>query len=225
MNKYYVSAGLVGLAVLVAAPVQAGVPALGSTSTYVLLSAATGSRGAVTCTDASIVGNIGSSGAMPAVVKTRCSHQGLTVAPVSNRVLADFNAAYTTLQNTPCRRMLTGTLAGITLSPGVYCFDSGAALTGTLTLNGPSTATWIFLVNGDLTGNTFTTLMAGGGKACNVYWGPSGATTMTTSNLKGNVLAGAAVTLTNGSFNGRAFSTNGMTATGVAVTGCATSRR
>lgn len=197
-----------------------GAPSLGSTARFAVLSAATGGNGAVTCTDASLKGNIGSSGARPAVVLTRCAHQGTVTAPVTPRILADFNKAYQELEANTCDQILTGTLAGVILAPGVYCFDDAASLTGTLTLNGPSSGVWIFLVNGDLTGNSFNTVMAGSGRACSVYWSPSGAATMTTSNLKGNVLAGQAVTITGGSFVGRAFATKAVTLTTVAIEGC-----
>lgn len=195
-------------------------PNLGSTANFAVLSAASGGRGAVTCTDSTIGGNVGSTGARPAVVETRCSISGTITAPVTRKVLTDFNFAYKQLASNKCQVILTGTQAGAILSPGVYCFDEAAALTGTLTLNGSATGVWIFLVNGDLTGNNFSVLMAGNAKPCNVYWAPSGAMTMTTSNAKGTVLAGQAVTITGGSFEGRAFASQGATVTDTAVTTC-----
>lgn len=196
-------------------------PALGTAAKFALLSAAPTSHGAVTCTDGNIRGNIGSTGARPAVVMTRCPITGQIIAPVTPQVVLDFNRAYTALSSNRCEHLLTGTLAGVVLPPGVYCFTAAAVLTGTVTLNGPATGVWIFLVNGDLTGNTFTTSMAGYGKACNVYWSPSGASTMTDSNFKGNVLAGQAATFTRGTFTGRALAKAGVTATKLPVVGCA----
>ena len=195
-------------------------PNLNGISKYAVISAEAGSRGAVTCTDSTIAGRVGSSGARPAVVQTRCSISGGVVAPMRTRVLADFANAYTQMTNNQCQHILTGTQAGVILSPGVYCFDAAAAVTGTLTLRGTSTGVWIFLVNGDLTGNNFSVLMAGGAKACNVYWAPSGATTMTTSNAKGTILSGQAITLTGGSFEGRAFAGKAATLTNIAATTC-----
>jgi hypothetical protein len=127
---------------------------------------------------------------------------------------------------------LTGTLAGRTLSPGVYCFPAAAALTGVLTLNGPSNGTWIFkigstlatppaLPTGALTGTNFSVVMAGAAQACNVTWWVAQAATMTDSNLAGTILAGAAITETRGTLHGSAFSKAGVTITGTAVTGCA----
>ena len=206
-RKNHMVTSLLGMAALLgAAPsaFAATAPPLGTSAKFAVLSAAPSFRGAVTCTDGS----------------TRCALRGTVTAPVSAMVLADFNRGYTALQAKTCQRILTGTLAGVSLPPGVYCFDAAASLTGTLTLNGPSTGIWIFLVNGDLTGNSFSTVMAGSGLPCNVYWGSSGATTMTTSNLKGTVLAGQAITLTGGSFIGRAMAKRAVTMTTLAATGC-----
>lgn len=214
---------LVGLCVFIASSsvaMAANAPYLGTTAKYAALSTAVNHGGAVTCTDGTVKGIIGSSGYRPAVVLTRCPVTGVVVAPVPRQALTDFTGAYNQLQANACERILTGTLAGVSLAPGVYCFDAAASLTGTVTLNGDSTGVWIFLINGDLTGNTFITTMAGGGQACNVYWSPSGAATMTTSNLKGTVMAGQAITLTGGTYTGRALAGKAVTFTTVAVQGC-----
>jgi hypothetical protein len=187
---------------------------------FAVLSAAAGTRGAVTCTDSTIMGNVGSSGARPAVVQTRCSISGHVAAPVTPTVLAQLNSDFSAIGNERCQKPLAGTLAGVILAPGVYCFPASAALTGTVTLNGPATGVWVIKVNGNLTGSSFSMVMAGGGKPCNVYVESSGAATMTTSNAKGNFLAGEAITLTGGSFVGRAFAKKAVTMTDIAATGC-----
>jgi hypothetical protein len=67
--------------------------------------------------------------------------------------------------------------------------------------------------------------MANGGQPCNVFWVPTAATTMTTSALKGNILAGGAIgsiTLTGGSLAGRALANVAVTMTNASVIGCAT---
>jgi hypothetical protein len=70
---------------------------------------------------------------------------------------------------------MTGTSDGVTLAPGVYCFDAAATLTGRLTLDGPANGIWIFRVGtsgtGAFTGTNFSVDMAGGGRPCGVYWG------------------------------------------------------
>jgi hypothetical protein len=218
------SAALIGIAALVgaASPALAAAPYLGTTSRLTVLSATPRTGGAVTCTDATVRGIVGSSGARSAVTWTRCKlgASSAIIAPLPSQFLTDFNRAYVGIAAAPCKRILTGTLAGVQLAPGVYCFAEAAALTGTLTLAGTSTGVWTFLIEGDLTGKDFSVVMAGGARACNVFWGPTGATTMTTSNLKGTVLAGKAITLTGGSFVGRALALRAVTLTGVAVTGC-----
>ena len=99
-------------------------------------------------------------------VNTGCTVSG-TVNTNATAAYADFLNAYDTLQfNTPCDQTLTGTLAGVTLTPGVYCFTAAATLTGTLTLNGPADGVWIFKIGtggtGALTGTNFSVVMAGG---------------------------------------------------------------
>jgi hypothetical protein len=189
-------------------------------SYYSVLSAAPGTQGAVTCTDSTIMGNVGSSGARPAVVQTRCSIAGKIVAPVSPTVLAQFNNEYDRLGRRTCQKQLAGTLAGVILKPGVYCFPAGASLTGTLTLDGSALGVWVIQVNGALTGKSFSMVMAGNGKPCNVYIESIGATTMSTSNAKGNIYSGQAITMTGGTFVGRAFAKRAVTMTGIAATGC-----
>jgi LPXTG-site transpeptidase (sortase) family protein len=178
----------------------------------------------VTCTNGTITGDVGSSGAAASVVQTSCTTLGSIIAPVSSQVVADFNSAYAAYAQIPCDSTLTGTLAAVTLSPGVYCFDAAAALTGTLTLDGPSTATWIFRIGtggtGALTGTSFSVVMAGGGLPCNVNWQVAEAATMTDSNFIGTILAGADITLTRGTFAGNALATAGVTITGTNLVDC-----
>ncbi|HTA65074.1 MAG TPA: ice-binding family protein [Xanthomonadaceae bacterium] len=189
-------------------------------SYFTVLSAAAGTRGAVTCTDSTMMGNVGSSGARAAVVQTRCSVSGQVVAPVTPTVLAQFNSKFDAIGDRKCEKALTGTLAGMILKPGVYCFPAAASVTGTLTLDGPAFGVWVIKVNGNLTGKSFSMVMADKGKPCNVYLESSGATTMTTSNAKGNIYSGEAITLTGGSFVGRAFAKKAITMTDIAATGC-----
>jgi hypothetical protein len=191
-----------------------------------ILSATPGHGGAVTCTDSTIIGNVDSTGLPASIVETSCTISGAVLAPVSTGVLADFNKAYDSLALTPCDQVLTGTLAGMTLSPGVYCFDAAATLTGLLTLSGPANGTWLFKVGtsgtGALTGTNFSMAMASGGTACNVTWWVAQAATMTTSNFLGTIYAGAAITDTGGTFSGNALAKAAVTLTGASLTGCDT---
>jgi len=223
----FTSACLLAIAALVggfstafaAAPVS-----FGAASSFAVLSAAPNGGGAVTCTNSVITGDVGSSGAQASIVQTSCTIAGAAVAPVPAQVLTDYSAAYDALAAVSCDQTLTGTLAGLTLSPGVYCFDAAATLTGTLTLAGPESGIWIFKIGtsgtGALTGTDFSVVTANGAQACNVYWWVAEAATMTTSDFKGTILAGAAITVTGGAFNGNALSKAAVTLTGVTATGC-----
>lgn len=136
------STGLFGIAVLLggtSAAVTAAELDLGAASGFAVLSAAPDGGGAVTRTDSLVTGNVGSSGLAAAVVQTDCTITGDVVAPVSDEVIANFNDAYDALEALTCAATLTGTLAGVTLAPGVYCFDAAATVTGVLTLAGSST--------------------------------------------------------------------------------------
>jgi ice-binding like protein len=213
-----------------AAFAQSG-PTLGTASSFAVLSAAPGGGGAVTCTNTpsptTIIGDVGSSGLPASVVNTGCTITGAIIAPVSSGVLTDFSGAYDALAGQSCDSFLTGTLAGITLTPGVYCFGAAATLTGTLTLNGGSSDTWLFKVGtsgtGALTGTNFSVVMADSASACNVTWWVAEAATMTTSKFIGTILAGAAITVTSGgvgTFDGRALAKAAVTITGGTLTGC-----
>jgi hypothetical protein len=208
-----------------AAALAATAPGLGSASNFAVLSAAPGGGGAVTCTNGSIIGDVGSSGLAASVVQTGCTINGAIIAPVSAGVVTDFNTAYAAYAAIPCGTTLTGTLASVTLSPGVYCFDAAATLTGTLTLNGPSSGVWIFKIGtlgtGALTGTNFSVVLAGGGVPCNVNWWVAQAATMTDSNFVGTILAGAAITLTRGTFAGNVLAKAAVTITGTTLVGCA----
>ncbi|HET7187313.1 MAG TPA: ice-binding family protein [Gemmatimonadaceae bacterium] len=198
----------------------------GASSTFAVLANA-----AVTCTDGTITGDVGTFQAAPtgSVTRTVCPIVGTVHVGdgVAKQAYDKFLAAYAALAPKPgdsCTS-LTGTLAGVTLPPGVYCFDAAATLTGVLTLDGPSNGTWIFKIGtsgtGALTGTNFSVVMAGGGQACNVTWWVAQATTMTTSAFQGNILGGAAITLTGGTYSGNAWSKADVTVNGTAVVGCA----
>jgi hypothetical protein len=184
---------------------------------------------AVTLTDSVVTGDVGVGFLSALVTQTRSTINGDVYQGDQAAVgaYADFLLAYTALRNTPNPNptMLSGTLAGVTLGPGIYSFDAAAALTGVLTLDGSSTDTWIFLIGtgstgGALTGTGFSVVMAGGGEACNVYWWVAEAATLTASNFQGTILAGAAITVTGGTFNGNALAKAAVTLTGTNVAGC-----
>lgn len=188
---------------------------------------------AVTCTNGTIVGDVGTFQATPtgSVTQTICPVEG-TVNVGTGASIAAYNAFLATYaQLAPvvgdACTLLTGTLDGAVLAPGTYCFDAAAALTGTLTLDGPSAGQWLFLIGtsgtGALTGTNFNVVLANGAQSCNVTWWVAEAATLTTSNFVGSILAGAGITLTGGTFAGNTWSKADVTVTGTAVTGCETS--
>ena len=181
---------------------------------------------AVTCTDGTIIGDVGTFQAKPtgSVTLTRCPvtgtvHVGDGVAKQAYKAfLAEYAALALQVGQCTTANTLSGTLDGVTLTPGVYCFNAAAALTGTLTLNGGGSYT--FLVSGALTGTNFNVVLINGAQACDVTWLTTAGATLTTSNFVGTILSGAAITLTGGTFYGNAYAKADVTITGTAVTGC-----
>ena len=243
-HQKHLSACLIALAALLS-PMQgawaANAPSLGTASNFAVLSAAPIAGGAVTCTTSTINGDVGSSGPMASVVQTGCTINGAVIAPISAQVITDFNNAYGQYAAIPCTGTLNAAYTGaaLTLTPGVYCSDAAVTFTdSTLTLDGQgnANATWIFKIGtlgtGALTGTNFSVIMAGSAQPCNVTWWVAEAATMTTttattSGFQGNILAGAAITVTGlagtpttTTFNGDVLAKAAVTLTDVIVTGC-----
>ncbi len=200
---------------------------LGAASNFSVLGAT------VTCTTSTIAGDVGIAPAT-AFINTGCTIAG-GMPPATDTAAAqartDFLGAYDAARNTTCTAVLPSTITGpMTLTPGVYCTYAALTGTGVLTLDGQgnANAVWIFkigtLATGALTGTNFSVVMAGGGQPCNVVWAPSAGVTMTTSTLKGNILAGNAIdgsiTLTGGSLAGRALANVAVTMKDTSVIGC-----
>ncbi|MEX2146141.1 MAG: ice-binding family protein [Candidatus Rokuibacteriota bacterium] len=142
-----------------------------------------------------------------------------SAGPVAAQGQEDAALAYGVLDGLPCEvnlsGMVLGTDVGATpLAPGVYCFNSDAQLTGTLTLDsqGDPGAVWVFQV-----GETLTTaagaevVMADNGAAGNVFWQVTTSATIGTNTiLKGNVISMISVTLNTGAVvDGRVFARTG----------------
>ncbi len=134
---------------------------------------------------------------------------------VANQAQVDTTTAYTALAIQPCDFNLTGQdLGGLTLTPGVYCFNSSAQLTGALTLNalGDPTSIWVFRIGSTLTtASASSVLLINGASPCNVFWQVgSSATFGTTTAFKGNILAAVSITVNTGTnVIGRALARNG----------------
>jgi hypothetical protein len=123
--------------------------------------------------------------------------------------------AYNDLAGRACGTNLTSAdLGGMTLAPGVYCFNTSAGLTGTLTLDGQGNSAAVFVIQ---IGSTLTTAsssavnLIGGAVAGNVFWQiGSSATLGTGTAFSGNIVALQSITLNTGaSLVGRALARNG----------------
>src|SRR6202140_2914943 len=123
--------------------------------------------------------------------------------------------AYNDLVAEPCGTNLTGEILGttpgaVTLSPGVYCFDSSAQLTGTLTLDG--NGVYVFQIGSTLTtASNSSVVLANGATADNVFWQVGSSATLGTGTaFAGSILALTSDTVTTGtSVAGRVFALNG----------------
>lgn len=168
-------------------------PAMGTTSTYGLI-ASTAATAANTPT--TITGDFGISPTAgvidPNFVVTGTTNIANAAAATAR---ADLVILYTALEAMPCTAILQGIdLAGLTLTPGVYCYtSSGAFGTGTLTLDGQGNPGAMFVFK---FGSTLTTAASavvaytGGAQPCGTFWQVgSSATFGATNTFAGTVAA------------------------------------
>ena len=187
-------------------------PNLGSAANFAVLAGT-----ALTCTDSDVAGPVGVN-FTTAFASTRCKMQ-VEYAPGA---YGDFLTAYDDIaDNLGCEpeNVLTGTLAGRTLQPGIYCVDAAATLTGVLTLQGGGP--WIFEIGTLGTGAlTATNLTVVSDDPCNAFWWVNDDLTLTTSAFQGTILGGGDITMTGTSLEGRAFATGAVTMTDSNIFGC-----
>jgi Ice-binding-like len=230
LQKHF-SASLIALAALLSAAPMA-MAANASLSNFAILSAAPGQGGAVTLTDSTINGDVGSSGLKASVTNTRSIINGSIIAPVSASVVTNFNTALAAGLALQCSSTISGDLAGQSLIPGVYCVSAASTTTaGTLTLNGTASDTWTFIVGtvgtGALTGTSLNVVLGDGTTPapCDaITWYVAQAATLTDSTFAGTIYAGAAITITRGTFNGDALAGDAVTTTGTTVNGCTSTK-
>ena len=172
---------------------------LGTASSYAELAFST-----VTNSGASIVtGNVGISpgsavvGFPPGVI---AAPYMVVIGGAAATAQADTSIAYGDLSSLPCATDLTGQdLGSLTLTPGVYCFNTSAQLTGNLTLDGQNTpgAAFTFQIGSTLTtASGSSVVLINGAQPGNVFWKVgSSATLGTTTAFQGNILASASITL------------------------------
>src|ERR1700682_4172842 len=189
-------------------------PPLGSAQSFAVLGAST-----VTNTGPTVItGDLGVSpgtavtGFPPGKVTGGTLHAGDATATAAQ---AAAHTAYANLVAQPCGTNLTGKILGttpgaVTLSPGVYCFNSTAQLTGTLTLS--SNGVYVFQMRSTLTtASNSSVVLTNGATAANVFWQIGSSATLGTNTVfVGSILALISDTVTTGaSVNGRVFALTG----------------
>jgi uncharacterized protein with beta-barrel porin domain len=194
---------VLGLVVGQTSPGHAQAPNMGTAADFAVLAGST-----VTNTGPSVLtGNLGVSpgsaitGFPPGIVTPPGATHAANAVAVQAQV--DLTTAFNALAGRPTTSNLTGqNLGGLTLTPGVYNFDSSAQLTGSLTLNaqGNPNAVFIFNIGSTLTtASSSTVTVIGGGQGTNVFWRVgSSATLGTTTSFVGDILALTSITLTTG---------------------------
>ncbi|MEA2373236.1 MAG: hypothetical protein QOH12_3630 [Solirubrobacteraceae bacterium] len=198
------AAALLSSPLLFAAPAGAVAtsPPLGSASTFAVLggSAVTNTGATVLTGDLGVSPGSAISGFPPGRVNGTVQS-----TPVSTAAQGDIGTAYGFASGESCDTNLTGlNLGGMTLTPGVYCFDSTAQLTGVLKLDaqGSSTAQWLFKVTSGLTtASNAAVVLVNGGSSCsnNVNWLiGSSATVGSGSIFLGNIIANTSITMATG---------------------------
>ena len=178
-------------------------PPLGTASTFAVLGGS-----AVTNTGPTVVtGNLGVSpgtsiSGFPPGAVTGTTH---SADPTADQAQADIGTALVQAAGQSCDTNLTGqNLGGLTLPPGVYCFDSSAQLTGVLKLDAQAdpTAKWLFQVTSSLTtASDAAVVLVNGASNCdnNINWQIGSSATVGSGTIfLGNILANTSITLTAG---------------------------
>ena len=137
--------------------------------------------------------------------------------PVALQAHADAITAYNFVATRPTGTNLSDqNLGGLTLTSGVYTFNTSAQLTGTLTLDtqGDPNAIFYFQIGTTFTTDALSSVVTvglGGAPATNIVWlVGSSATIGATTSLEGTILAQTSISLgANASIVGRALAIDG----------------
>jgi len=171
-----------------------------------------------------ITGDIGSSPITGAAILVSCAEVTGTIfavdaagplpASVTNPTrlgiaVGDMQVAYTDAAgraNPDFLNLGAGNIGGLTLTPGLYKWNTGLLIPSDVTISGGPNDVWIFQVTGPLTLNNAVKInLTGGAQAKNIFWQVTTAVSLgTTSHFEGNILGQTSISLLTGaSVNGR----------------------
>jgi len=125
--------------------------------------------------------------------------------------ISNMEAAYTDAASRPTPdhlELLSGSIGGQTLAPGLYKWTSAITIASDLTISGAANDVWIFQTTGDITlAASKHIILSGGAQAKNVFWQVAGQATFGAgSHFEGVILCKTGITLQTGaSMNGRAL--------------------
>jgi hypothetical protein len=201
---------------------------LGSASNFTVLS----KSGVTDVFKTSIDGNVGTSPITGAAIGLTCGEVHGIIYTVDaagplpcsvtdptrlTAAVGDMEAAY----NDAAGRTLpdatdlgAGELGGLTLTPGLYKWNSNVSISKDVTLSGGPDDVWIFQIAGTLDEASATNVtLTGGAQAKNVFWQSAGAVTIgTTSHFEGTILSKTMIAMkTKASINGRLLAQTAVT--------------
>jgi hypothetical protein len=107
-----------------------------------------------------------------------------------------------------------GELGGLTLTPGLYKWNSNVSISKDVTLAGGPDDVWILQIAGTLEEASATNVtLIGGAQAKNVFWQSAGAVTIgTTAHFEGTILSKTMIAMkTKASINGRLLAQTAVT--------------